>query len=232
MAASTKPDFAHVESLLRPKTLRSGEVRALREDLTGLLAHDLKTPLAAISMNLDFALAEVQALGSEGLRAALEDCRHANARAIRIVSDMADAARLAVGEYQPTVAEVSPALIIEAAVLKLAAEASERGIRVAWTADDASLEADASLLGRALERLLERALRYARSGSQVTIEHSNTTITIRVERIAEAAADLAGRTLAAHFAEAAVRAQGGVVWVEAEGGALVYRIMFGSDTSR
>src|SRR5580700_1369980 len=79
---------------------RSGELHAARDDIAGLLAHDLRTPLAAISMNIDFVLGELEG-ESESTRAALKDCREANLRAVRLVSDMADALQLANGERRP-----------------------------------------------------------------------------------------------------------------------------------
>jgi two-component system heavy metal sensor histidine kinase CusS len=188
------------------------------------LAHDLKTPLSAIAMNLDFVLAELEAHTPPELRSALDDCRHANARAIRIVSDMADVARLAVGDYRPAAREVDPAQLLEVAVQRAAAEAAARGVNVAWLADGGSVVLDPDLTQRAIERLLERAVRHARPGSAVSVEYAMGTISI----VAQSA--IGGRSepaaaLAIHFADAAVRAQGGSLRVEVDGnGLLVFRI--------
>src|SRR5580704_7798183 len=52
---------------------RSGELHIVRDDIAGLLAHDLRTPLSAIAMNLDFVLGELEGTEAESVRAALED---------------------------------------------------------------------------------------------------------------------------------------------------------------
>jgi signal transduction histidine kinase len=219
MAASVKPETP--PNGVRARTARSGELKAVRDDLADLLAHDLKTPLAAISMNLDFVLDELGKQVSRPLRSALEDCRAANARAIRIVNDMADAARLAAGERRVVLTDVDVSALIGGLVRAAAPEAAARSVRMIWHADSEPVRADADLLSRALERLLERALRHARTGGAVDITLRNATVTIRVrpapgDQSEAPPADAAMRALGAYFAEAALRAQGGAVWTEVD----------------
>ncbi|MGD0676637.1 MAG: sensor histidine kinase [Polyangiaceae bacterium] len=227
MAASVRPEVKDGGALPRPKTLRPSDKHpTVREDLAGLLAHDLKTPLAAIAMNLDFALSEVGSEGRTGLRSALEDCRHANARAIRIVSDMADVVRLAMGDYLLALSELDPSGLLDGVVGRAADEAEARGVRIAWSAEDGVIPADPDLLARALDRLVERALRHARVGSVMTIDYAGGTIVIRVQSASSGRHDATNaRALALHFAEAALNAQGGALFAESDGlGSLSYRV--------
>jgi len=232
MAAKTVAHRKQSAPPARPKALRTGERSGERpvtreDDLSGLLAHDLKTPLAAISMNLDFALAELRLGATEGLTSALEDCREANMRAVRIVSDMADAARLAARHYPLSITRVSMTALIQQVVDRISAQAADRRVRVLWATDGDAVRADSDVLAKALERLLERALRHARTGSEVEIEQRGPLVTIRVETMADPAAEASTRSLAMHFAEAAVTALGGEVKAEASGdGALLYRFAF------
>jgi signal transduction histidine kinase len=228
MAASFKPGAANAVPLLRGRAGRSGELSAVRDDIAGLLAHDLKTPLAAISMNLDFVLDELGRQASAPVRSALEDCRAANGRAIRIVSDMADAVRLASGEARVMLTDLDASVLLGRLVRAAAPEAASRGVRMVWHADPEVVRADADLLSRALERLLERALRHARNGGAIEITFRDATVTIRVrsapaEEVDLNAADSAMRALGTYFAEAAIRAQGGAVWIETDAdGSLVF----------
>jgi signal transduction histidine kinase len=218
MAASVNPQ--HV-SRVPPRPMRGGELSIVRDGLATLLAHDLKTPLAAISMNLDFVLAELpgEAIPAS-MRAALDDCRAANARAIRILSDMADAARLQSGERRVNFGDVDVQTLLTAAVRRAAPEAAARGVRLLWSADAEVVRADEDLLGRAVERLLERALRHARVNGTIEITLREATILIRVrsttpeEVRVTSSPEHAVRGLAMHFAESAMRAQGGAVWTE------------------
>jgi K+-sensing histidine kinase KdpD len=223
--ASTRHERASGVHASRAKALRNSELQIVRDDLSGLLAHDLKTPLAAISMNLDFAIAELDPDIPEVLRSALEDCRQANARAIRIVSDMADAVRLTVGDRRPIMTDVHIGTVVQGAVARAIEEARGRGVRIVSTVDETVVRADAELLARSLDRLVERALRHARAATQIVVDQCGAAVAIRVETISDGGAERATRTLATYFAEAAMRAQGGAVWTEADGvGVLVYRL--------
>jgi len=228
MGASLRPNPTNGVPAPRARQASSGELCAVRDDIAGLLAHDLKTPLAAISMNLDFVLDELGKEASGTMRSALEDCRAANTRAIRIVSDMADAVRLVSGERKVALTDVDAASLLGGLVRAAAPEAASRGVRMVWHADAEVVRADADLLSRALERLLERALRHSRAGGAIEIVLRQATVSIRVrpapaDKVERPAPESAMRALGTYFAEAAVRAQGGAVWTETEGdGSLVF----------
>jgi signal transduction histidine kinase len=175
---------------------RSGQLQLLREDVAELLAHDLRTPLAAIAMNVDFALSELDDL-PPSVRGALEDCSKSNQTAMTLVSDMVDP------------------------------EAAARSVRLVWTAEPSIVRADAGLLERALHRVLERALRHARSGGSIDVTLRNGTVVVRV-RSADAmpvVVEAGVHSLATHFADVVLRAHGGAVWIESDtDGALLFYV--------
>jgi signal transduction histidine kinase len=171
-------------------------------------------------MNLDFVLAELPPeTMPANMRAALDDCRAANARAIRILTDMADAVRLHAGERRATITSVDVQMLLTTAARRAAPEAAARGVRLLWSADAQTVRADDDLLGRAVDRLLERALRHARVGGTIELTLRDATIIIRVRSTTADEAkggppESAIRGLAMHFAETAMRAQGGAAWTE------------------
>jgi signal transduction histidine kinase len=210
----------------RRKVSPVGDLPVIGDDLARLLAHDLKTPLAAISMNLDFALSELQSDVPQVLREALDDCREANARAVRIVSDMADAVRLISGDRRPILTEVDAAEVIAAAVETMASDAVARGVSMRFAAPRQLLvQADLELYTRALERTLERALRHARAGTAIEITLRARSIAVCVDAGAPCLEELPTYGLAWYFAEAAMRAQGGALCTEFDAdGALTFRL--------
>ena len=73
---------------------RASQTPSLHEDTTALLAHDLKSPLSAMTMNLEFALSELpDTPPCESVREALADCRAAGARLQRMIANLLDVAR-------------------------------------------------------------------------------------------------------------------------------------------
>jgi len=219
MSTTWKPEGA--------SAVRRGHLRLARDEVSGLLAHDMKTPLAAIAMNLDFALGELGPEVPASVRGALEDCRESTHNAVGLVSDMVDAVQLASGQRRAHLGPVDAQAQLAEAVRRLAADAAARGVRLMWAAEPTSVHADADLLDRALERLLERALRYARVGGSVDVTLKQGSIVIRVESPDGVAvvpdSGVTTQSLATHFADAAMRAQGGAVSMETDaGGALLF----------
>jgi signal transduction histidine kinase len=204
-----------------PMIPRRGHPQLLRDEVADLLAHDLKTPLAAIALNLDYVMSELGQSAPATVRGALEDCRQANQGAVGLVSDMVQALRLATGAERPNLAPVEAQSVLAPVIYRTAPEAATRGVRLTWVAEPETIRADAGLLQRAIERLLERALRRARGGGTVDVTLAAGSIVIRARSVDGAAPpgepDTAMRALAIHFADAAVRAQGGAVWTETDG---------------
>jgi signal transduction histidine kinase len=225
MVASIKPEnvTSGPGAASRRKSFKSGELHIVRDDLAGLVAHDLRTPLAAISMNLDFVLGELPVETAEAVRAALEDCRGANARAVRIVSDMADAVQLAAGERRATVAEIDPCAVLASVVEGVAPEVSAREVRLSCKAEGGAVQADVYLFTRALERVVERALWHARGGGKVDLALTKGVLTVQVSPPPPGGAEGA-RSLGTHFAQAAMRAQGGSLAIESDDQHLVFRM--------
>lgn len=206
------------------------EPTARRDAIAGMLAHDLRTPLAAVSMNLDFALAELPPDAGQEVRSALEDCRASSAHAIRMVGYMADAVLLASGSLRPTFAEVDVQLLLADAVRRAAPGAAARGVRIVWSSPPDRVCADPELLARAIDAVLERALRHACAGGSIDVTTRENVLVVRLRLGAGSEAhrddaEAAMGSLGALFAEAALRAQGGALRVEIDGeGSLLFRL--------
>jgi signal transduction histidine kinase len=198
---------------------RRGHLRLVRDDVSGLLAHDLKTPLAAIAMNIDFALGELGPGAPASVRGALEDCRESNHQAVEIVSDMVDAIQLVTGRRRVRLAPVDVQGRLGGSVQRVAADAAARGIAFSWSSEPTSMPGDADLFDRAVARLLDRALRYARAGGSIDVTLSHRRIVICVASPDGAAAvpeaEATAQSLATHFADAVMGAHGGAAWSEA-----------------
>jgi signal transduction histidine kinase len=180
-------------------------------------------------MNLDFVLGELAEDATESARAALEDCRQANIRAVRLVSDMADAVQLATGERRPNLSEVDGAEVVAEVVRRIVADAAARDVEIVWSARGDTFRADADLLTRALERVVQRALWHTRCGGRVEIVLESGNVVVRAGAEPSGGTEPPARSLATHFAEAALRAQGGAMWTERDAdGALIYKVQLPS----
>jgi K+-sensing histidine kinase KdpD len=184
----------------------------VRDELAGFVAHDLRSPLATLAMNLDFLLDELT-LGAHvtaDARSALEDCRGANVHALRMVCDMADALVLASGDRKPVLVEVDLGAVVAAVVERVAGEAKARHVAISSRVEPTLAQADVELITRVVERVVERALWLARCGGKVDIVLEVDTLAVTVSPPPARGAS-AGRSLGTYLAEVAMRVQGGAL---------------------
>jgi K+-sensing histidine kinase KdpD len=192
----------------------SGTIAIRRPDVALLLAHDLKTPLATIAMNLEFALDEAASL-SASTREALEDCLAANARAVRVVSDMADAARIARDGPRLNLQVVDVHPLLGEAVRHLEREVAARHAHVTVRGEPTISHCDRALLATALERLLEWTVRHVQGDGAVEVRCLDRVVSMRTGPAGPGAKPASSPvSLATHYADTVMRSQGGGVWTE------------------
>ena len=149
-------------------------------DLTTVFSHDLRSPLSAVSMNVDFALGE---LGDapEAVVAALKDAQAAATRAFRLIASMLAVSRFDAGTLEPSLELLSPSAFVELAMSATMAEAESRHVRLACEGWAGPVSVDAELLAGALEELLARAVRAARKGGEVTVRISASESSVAID---------------------------------------------------
>jgi K+-sensing histidine kinase KdpD len=154
------------------------------DDTTPSLVHDLKGPLSAVSMNIDFALDQLPHDEKfDVVRAALNDCRHAGGRLFRMIANVLDVAKIERGNLEVKVAPVAVANLLEKAAGAYAVEAEMRDVklRVELEVGLSSVDADGEILTRVVENLIESSLRFMRSAGNVLIAARQSASSPHVE---------------------------------------------------
>ncbi len=153
-------------------------LQAFKDEMAALIVHDLKSPLAAIAMNVDIALAGLPDDDSSAdARGALEDCRVAGARLFRMIANLLDIAKNDDGRLVPRIAPVDFRSLVTRAAKGHEVEARMRGVEICAETRSTSfneLSVDQDLIGRVVENLVENALRFTRSGGKVRIQSNET----------------------------------------------------------
>lgn len=132
------------------------------------LSHELRTPLTAI-------LAHVEVLRTSDLPPAVHDNslhqinRETN-RIARLVQDLLTFSRLQ-SSSEPELRPIDLTLLVEAVISDIILIAEEKEIALSWQADGhiPPVLADADRLRQVLLNLLDNAVKYGRSGDQITI---------------------------------------------------------------
>jgi len=233
-------EFDEADSLqwmLRDITERK-ELDSLREDLTSMIYHDLRSPLANIVSSLDVIADMMPETERETVLSILKIAENSTDRIQRLVSSLLDVSRLESGQTvaDQTVVETLPLI---KNVLK-DVEPSAKGRKQTFVEELADqlppIWVDEDMARRVLINLVENACKYSPSGSIVTvgakvedgwmhfsIEDQGSGIPVsEQDHVFDKFTRLRGQSKAGGlgiglaFCRLAVQGHGGRIWVESE----------------
>ncbi len=142
----------------------------LRGELIGVASHELKTPLTALRMNLLLLHEQAATLAPaqcEMLDAARAGCEELGGT----IDELLDVTRIEAGQLRLDLAVVDLPVIVDQVLRRLRPRFDDArvGVRVRDDGGPARVRADAARLGTVLTNLLTNALKYAPSGTTVTV---------------------------------------------------------------
>ncbi len=139
------------------------ELDALRNDLTSMIYHDLRSPLGNIVSSLDMLERLLEDQQDETVTAVMRIANHSIGRIQRLLNSLLDINRLEAG--QPVVSQdaVSPAELVQDAVSAVMPQAGGRRqiIEVEMEETLPSIWADDDMVRRVLINLLENAIKFS-----------------------------------------------------------------------
>jgi two-component system sensor histidine kinase KdpD len=225
-------------STLRKRNSELKKQEKLRSQLSSMLVHDLKAPLAEVVASLDILSYSATEENKEFIEGAQIGCD----RAIRMVSNLVTIDKIADNKQHLLREEVYPDQLIQEAMTSIKSLAKLKNIETVFTCEDNPihpLTIDRNLMLRVCQNILSNAVSYSPSGSKITAGISVTADSIRFmfvdqgagipddmrniifdkyARISEAEDLLMGTGLGLHFCQLAVELHGGQIWVEGAAG--------------
>jgi signal transduction histidine kinase len=142
-----------------------------RGDLVDLASHELRNPLAILSLSAEMLEAEASALGEPALQETAAAARAAAARAAALVSELLDLSRMDAQRLRLDLAAVRLGPAIEEAIALTASHWGERPVnRSGPPLDDGVVVADPERLGIVLRNLVDNAFKYSPDGTPVHID--------------------------------------------------------------
>ena len=230
-------DADSIQWTLRDITERK-ELDALREDLTAMIYHDLRSPLANIVSSLDV-------LGSmigheDAARSVLRIAVNSTERIQRLVNSLLDINRLESGQTIATQKAVDPRELIELAVKDVSPSVANRQqkLEVSLPGQLPKVWVDMDMMRRVMINLIENAIKFSLVETVIRIGAKLDGGQVRIwvqdsgpgipnnerERIFEKFGRLKGKDkpgglgIGLAFCRLAVQAHGGRIWVESEEG--------------
>jgi signal transduction histidine kinase len=145
----------------------------LRDDLTHMLIHDLRSPLGSVLTGLALIL-QILRPGQPAEADVFELVRLAQSSGqhmLRLINQLLEIARLESGSVPLNCQPIAPAALVAATVERLRPVAESASIRLFATIapDLPPILADAELISRVLDNLADNALKFSPDGSQVEL---------------------------------------------------------------
>lgn len=149
---------------------RARRATQARDEVLGIVSHDLRNPLATISMCAGALLDPVPA-PPEGVRAMAESIRHAAEWAEGIIRDLLDVTTLEAGRLSLDRAPVPAVRLLESALEQFLPTANQAGLELDVDADGELplLDVDANRVQQVILNLLGNAAKFTSPGGRVTL---------------------------------------------------------------
>jgi two-component system sensor histidine kinase/response regulator len=136
-----------------------------KEQLTAFLVHDLKNPVNALDMHAQLLLRNKTL--SEGGKDSVRAIRHEAERLTQLIGNMLDISKGEAGELTLHPTEVDVLELVQAVSKEFGVRAASKELLLKLEVRSELVRADAGMLRRVLENLVDNAIRHAPHGSSV-----------------------------------------------------------------
>jgi signal transduction histidine kinase/HAMP domain-containing protein len=148
----------------------------VKSDLVATVSHELKTPLASVSLAIHLLLEEVIGPLTPKQTELLLEARTGSERLLAMINNLLDLARLEKGAGHLEVRPEQPRALLQAAADLVRQRADDQGVEIVVRApaDLPAVAVDSRVLNHALRNLLENALTYCDTQGRITLDARQT----------------------------------------------------------
>lgn len=153
-----------------------------RRELIANVSHDLRTPIASLRGYLETLALKRQTLSGEEREEYLQIALRQSERLGELVNELFELTKLDAREIEPRPETLQFAELVQDNVQRFQLRAEEQGVRLRadFDPDLSPVLVDVALMERALENLIENAIRFTPSGGTVTVELEELASRLRV----------------------------------------------------
>ncbi len=232
------------------------ELEQLRQDLTHMIVHDLRSPMGTVSNSLELLKEATEEDEPQSVTQLISIASRATQRLSNLVDSLLDISRLEAGQELTDRAPISIHPLIESAVEQLAlyVQGKRMTLNIHVPERLPVIMADSAMIERVLVNLIGNALKFTPSGGEITVaaEAGEEMLQVRVrdtgpgiapqhqrwifDKFARVRDQASGKGigLGLAFCRLAVEAHGGRIWVESalgKGATFIFTIPLGQDSA-
>lgn len=247
--------LARIRSLLRLKAASDAldqsyrklqEMERLRDDMTRMIVHDLKSPLSAMLATLEMTVEGDLGPLSERQRRLLSDAHQRGADMLQLIDNLLDLARLEDSRLRLQLRDLEVQRLLSEVATEWSVRTEQKGVSLRVDpAPPISIRADEHLLRRVFSNLIGNAVRHAGRGVRIHLfaapDHDDVRFTVADDGVGipsefhdvifhkyGSAGPVEGPSgLGLTFCKLAVEAHGGRIWVQSgeEGGSAFHFVL-------
>ncbi len=155
------------------------ELQRFRNEMSAMIVHDLKNPMAVIMSMIDYLLGNPS--DEEDRVGALEDMKTAGSRILRLIANLLDLTKLETGRFLPQRTSIRLSALVDQLFAGRAQLAVTRQLTLVSTIDpELRASVDVDLICRVIENILDNALRYAPTGGRVCVWAEASEARVRI----------------------------------------------------
>ena len=176
-------ELATLQREMAKKNIELEQLNALKNELLGMAAHDLRTPLGVIQNYSDFLEADTGSLLSDSHRAIISTIKRTSRFMLELVDDLLDVTTIEAGRLTLDRRLCDLGTLITDNVILNRTLAARKTIANDWTAPEAplrSLPLDASRIEQVLNNLIGNAMKFSPPGSRVLVSATSAADTVTI----------------------------------------------------
>ncbi|MFP5387442.1 MAG: ATP-binding protein [Bacteriovoracia bacterium] len=164
--------------VLKDQKKQLQEEKKARENILGIVSHDLRSPLSSILMSTDLLIRSID----KGKQSAshshlLFNIKDSSKRMNKLIEDLLDSVKIESGQFKLTKTKSEVSSILRAAIDESTKAASVKNIKLSLEAADPfqTIECDNSRIIQVLNNLIGNAIKFAPENSEVEVNALNSS---------------------------------------------------------
>lgn len=175
---STHLELSRQKNELRENLEKLRELERLREDLTHMIIHDLRSPLAVVELNLELVKSILSTQDTEVLEPLGDAIAHAQ-RLAEMISQLLDVGRLENGRMPLSFHDCDLAELVQTVQKSVTGLGGRRSINLSQSGTTTT-RIDIDLIGRVLGNLLLNAFKFTPEGASIELRLEGSANEVRV----------------------------------------------------